>query len=550
MIAHLFVYPGHSVPSGLPTGVTASPLPRAPAAAAQAFAEVLANPAIDTIVGWDLALGAVPWLALSAFAESRDDAWHAGARVTETADGGLFRFVHPLWAYRNPPREQTGAINWELDLRACVLRAATLRTLGGLDAGYDSLPGMARDLGLRMISYGAVCRQRPSLVSVAADPEPPSRADEYRLVARQFSTKWAGYALARSVSEGASPLRELRAFRASRGHRPIARPAPGALLRPVEQAALPDRPQVSVVLPTFGRYKYLAEVLGDLRAQTIRPAQILIADGNLGEDRMPAFYDQFADLPIEVIWHEEGGTCGSRNACLRRATGNFVWFVDDDSRFDANNLEMHLRAMEAYGADVSVGPAYTKSRPELHAEQRELACGFMDCGTTLVRREMLEASGGFDMEFNQYLAGEDAEIGVRFVRAGGLMVNNPLAKRFHYLAPIGGARRSKNNVHRWTRWTLLPRPVQSLYYTAHRHFEPSTAIDAMLQAGVRAGWRRAEGERATPWWRLRTLAAELAALPVTLYRARESVRLGSQMLATGPQIEPLPRRAAAQSGQR
>src|ERR1700733_6888285 len=162
----------------------------------------------------------------------------------------------------------------------------------------------------------------------------------------------------------------------------------------------------------------------------------------------------------------------------------------------------------------------------------------MDCGTTVCRRSILNEVGGFDMQFNQYLAGEDTDLGIRFIRAGGLMLNNPLAKRFHYLAPVGGSR-SKGSVHRFRRWSLVPRPVQSVYYLARRHFEPDVVWDAMLQASLTVGKRRRNGIPATRLWRAGNLIAEVLAVPLTAIRFYRSVRAGRKMTAEGPRIPSL-----------
>jgi GT2 family glycosyltransferase len=163
----------------------------------------------------------------------------------------------------------------------------------------------------------------------------------------------------------------------------------------------------------------------------------------------------------------------------------------------------------------------------------------MDCGTTLCTRAILERVGGFDMQFNRHLMGEDNELVIRFIKAGGLMVNNPYAKRFHYLAPVGGSR-SKGSAHRFQRWSLRPRPVQSIYYLARRHFESSVAWDAMLQASITVGWKRRGNQKGSKRERLETLAAEVAALPLTLLRFWRSARIGQTMLDRGPEIPGLP----------
>ncbi len=539
---HLFVFPAETE-TPLPTvaGITVSRLPRDTIAAARAIDAVLQDSNIATLAFWDLRLGAVPSAAIARFVASLDDAWHPGSRLTGLDEPDLLRHVEPLWVNRpSPAPDVVGAVSWRLDLRATFVRAQAVRQLGGFDPAFDTLAGMARDLGLRLLKRGGVCRQQPDLIaSSPIDHDEPSLADRYRLVGRHFSEKWRAYTFARRLVELPSLSRELDAvWRSSVRAVP---PVPvGALHRDLTATRLPQQVAVSVVLPTLGRYEYVAEVLDDLRAQTVRPTQILIADGNAVEDRQPEVYERYADLPIEVLWHDAPGACGARNVCLPHVTGDYVWFVDDDSRFAADNLEVHLRVMLAYGADVSVGPAYTKNRPELHPEQREIACGFMDCGTTVITRSMLATIGGFDMQFSDNLPYEDSEFGLRVVRAGGLMLNNPLAKRFHYLAPRGGCRVNTNSTHRWSRWSLsVPRPIHSIYYTARRHFESAAMIDAMFQAGLLVGWRRPEGQRATPAWRLRTLVEELAAMPVTALRLRRSIELGKQMVDEGPQIPPL-----------
>lgn len=540
MSLHLFVYPD-ARPVPPPEGASCSALPAEVGAAAEAVDAVLSDSRIETLVFWDSQLGAVPWSDVERFRASLDDAWHAGTKLTGTDAPDLLRFALPLWIYRPAPAaDVVGAVNWRLDLRAAFVRAKVVRRLGGIDRGFQTLAGAARELGLRMIRRGAICRQQPYLVTRPASQIAASRADHYLLLRRQVSPKWAAYGLVRRLLETPrTAAAELRAWRATANLSPVT-PAPiGALQRDLEAVRLPDGVSVSVVLPTFGRYRYLAEVLDDLRAQTIPPTQILVADGNPPGERDLELYKRYADLPIEVLWHEEQGICSGRNACLQRVTGDYVWFVDDDSRFDARNVELHLRGLVAYGADVSVGPATMRARPELTPEQRETTCTGMDCGTTLCTRAILSRVGGFDMQFNLYLAGEDNDLGIRFIRSGGLMVNNPLAKRFHYLAPVGGSR-SKGSVHVFRRWSLRPRPVQSVYYLARRYFEPSAAFDAMLHASMTVGWRRRGGGMATDrFWKLRTLGAEILAGPLTALRFYRSMKIGRQMVRSGPHVPSL-----------
>jgi glycosyltransferase involved in cell wall biosynthesis len=548
MKAHLFLYPSSSEETQPISGLEVYPevsfsrLNSEPRIAAQQIEEVL-NQTLqpELLAFWDESLGAFPWKAFERFSESLDDTWHPGPVLTGNSEPDLLRYVHPLWVYRPDPEVNlAGAINWKLDFRAAFLRTSVWMKLGGLDGGFETLAGAARELGLRCLMRGAVCRQQPSILeNKPARVEYVSLADRYRLVQQSYGARWARYVLLRRIIS-ANPVKEVRAWRKGGvGSSNISKAPTGAAHRAFETVSLPAKPEISVVLPTYGRYRYVAEVLDDLRSQTLKPSQILVADGNPVSDRRPELYLKYGDLPLEVIWLDREGICVSRNECLRRVTGDYVLFLDDDSRIDERNLELHLRILTSYGADVSVGPAYTRQRPELHPQQQEIACTFMDCGTTLCRRSVLQEIGGFDMQFNQHLAGEDGELGVRMVRAGALMLNNPFAKRFHYLAPVGGARSSSNNIHRWRRWSFLPRPTQSILYIARRHFEKSAAWDAVLQSWVLAGWRRADGQPKSAGWKIRTMLAELASIPISLIRLIRSVSFSRKMLKEGPQIPSL-----------
>jgi glycosyltransferase involved in cell wall biosynthesis len=548
MKSHLFIYP-NPTENGRVTSETRygpdcsiSRLEREPRLAARQIDEVVKQrPDLDVLAFWDERLGVFPLAALDRFFHSLDDVWHPGASLNDSPEPDLLRYIQPLWLYRREPEiDLPGAVNWKVNLRAAFLRAEVLRKLGGLDGGFETLSAAAWELGLRWLKAGAVCRQQPTLVSArSGEVELVSLADRYRLIHLHYSAFWTRYILARRLV-GAHPLREVRAWR--KGCTTLSSAGQAYLspaLRSLDSIALPEHSRISVVLPTYGRYRYVAELLQDLRTQTIKPFEVLIADGNPSDERRPDVYDEFADLPLKVIWVRQGGICLARNECLKRASGDYVLFLDDDSRIDAENLEWHLRVLTAYGADVSVGPAYYRDRPDLPPEQRKIACTFMDCGTTLCRRSLLQRIGGFDMQFNEHLAGEDGEFGVRMVRAGALMLNNPFAKRFHYLAPVGGARTSRNNLHRFSRWSFLPRPVASVHYLARRHFEKSASWDAVWQSWILLGWRRSNKQAKSFGWKARTLVAELIALPISLIRLWRSLLISRRMLKEGPSIPSL-----------
>lgn len=491
------------------------------------------NPDADVIVWDQRVVGPLNWKMIHGFMQSKDDVWHAGADLTDVDDEQFLVYIEPYLNYRPTPAAGLDrAVNWKIAPACVMIHGSVLKATGGIEFGYDSPAMSFADLGYYVVKNGGVVRQR-TVRGVGAihgkQTHVPSRKDIYSFINRHYGRSACRYVLFRRTLAGKNYFREAAAFRSAWAHTGQLKKIDAKLARSISVASMEGEYRVSIVLPTFGRYPYLAEVLDDIRKQTIKPIQILVAEGN---ERIPEnenFYKNFNDLPLEVVWLDKEGTCYSRNRCIERVRGNYIWILDDDSRIDPDNLENHLRVLEMYDADVSVGPAYTKDRPDLFEYQKHVACTFMDCGTTLLKTSMVEKAGGFDMQYNNYLANEDGELGIRFVRAGGLMVNNPHARRFHYLAPIGGCRTSSNNLHRWKRWSLKPRPVQSTFYTGLKHYSRKATWEATLRHWVLVGRKKKPKEPGNFLWNVKYILAEILALPLSLYRLQLSIRLAKRM---------------------
>lgn len=88
---------------------------------------------------------------------------------------------------------------------------------------------------------------------------------------------------------------------------------------------------VSVIIPVYNVADYLRECIDSVLGQTYRHIQIiLIDDGSI--DNSPRICDEYAmrDRRIEVIHQRNGGLSDARNAGLRKAVGQYVYFLDSD----------------------------------------------------------------------------------------------------------------------------------------------------------------------------------------------------------------------------
>lgn len=216
---------------------------------------------------------------------------------------------------------------------------------------------------------------------------------------------------------------------------------------------------VSVVVPTFRRPRELGELLNALASQTRLPDEVIVVDA--GASFQPGRSYLFPVIHLE----SSPNVCRQRNAGLRRATGDIVFYFDDDvvpaPDFIAVMLETFETHPEFIGGMGTLPPTtrrwslgnllcrvfllqhefgdggfYGSGMPRHpYGTPGLLRTRVMGGGLCAVRRSRaLESGTGFDegMEHSQ----EDVDFALRFSRVGPLF-HNPGALAQHRPAPAG-----------------------------------------------------------------------------------------------------------------
>lgn len=514
-------------------------LPDGVRAAAPALDDVLARTDAPWLLLWDPLLGDPPADVVAELVRERADAWHAGLALGLAGLPDEDDYVHPTWPLTCDPDPDQEGVSWRTSLAALLVRTEVLRALGGLDPAFEGATGAGLELGRRLVVRGAVPFHTPRLVGHRRLPSARLGAhDRLVLLRRWYAPKWVGYAAARRVLAGAGPVTTARAVtssaRACAAHPPLG--AGAVVERP--PAPLPPDPQVSVVLPTLGRPALVRAVLEALARQTLPPAQVVVVDQTPSEARDPGTYEGL-DLPLEVVHQDRRGQWCARNAGVRRATGDWIAFVDDDSEIDPDFLEQHLAGLVRYRADLSTGASLAVVGAPVPASYAHFRVADQwDSGNGMCHRDLLRDLGLFDEQFDRQRRG-DAEFGLRAQLAGRLVVHNPLAVRRHLKAAEGGLRTdgSWDGYRRAERTGPLPQP-SLLYYARRYHSARQEREDLLLGLATsvvpyhlkrRVGLGGYAG----------LVAREVVHLPSLVRRVRLSRRLASRMVAEGPRIPAL-----------
>lgn len=115
-----------------------------------------------------------------------------------------------------------------------------------------------------------------------------------------------------------------------------------------------DTPAISIIVPVYNMERYLKECLDSIKAQNFKDWEcILVDDGSM--DSSPSICDDYAaqDSRFSVIHKENGGLSSARNAALKKATSDYIGFVDADDWIEPNMYELLFRLIKQSDADIA-----------------------------------------------------------------------------------------------------------------------------------------------------------------------------------------------------
>src|SRR5262245_50480328 len=189
----------------------------------------------------------------------------------------------------------------------------------------------------------------------------------------------------------------------------------------IMQAALRGNPRVTFMIATRNRVSELLETLTNCLAQTGPEKEILVVDDASTDGTYESVRELFP--AVNIVRNElNKGSIASRSDILRRARGDYVIALDDDSRFV--DTDACARIIERMDSDPDLGiiafqvigpenPATMMPAGRLHGEWH---CSSFACCGAAIRRSMLERTGPFAEFFNHMY--EEPDLAIRVWDAG------------------------------------------------------------------------------------------------------------------------------------
>lgn len=114
-------------------------------------------------------------------------------------------------------------------------------------------------------------------------------------------------------------------------------------------------PKVSMIIPVYKTAAWLPKCLDSCLAQTYANIEIILIDDG-SPDNCGEICDRYAeqDARVVVIHQENGGVSAARNAGLKKASGEFVLYVDSDDWIDPDMVECMVKEQLAGQYDLVI----------------------------------------------------------------------------------------------------------------------------------------------------------------------------------------------------
>ncbi|MGD9255575.1 MAG: glycosyltransferase family A protein, partial [Chromatiales bacterium] len=103
---------------------------------------------------------------------------------------------------------------------------------------------------------------------------------------------------------------------------------------------------ISVIIPTCNRVETLPRALDSVLAQTLSVDEVIVVDDGSTDgtaDLVRASYPQ-----VRLLQQPNRGVSAARNRGIRKATGDWIAFLDSDDRWLPAKLEAQFRLIEQH----------------------------------------------------------------------------------------------------------------------------------------------------------------------------------------------------------
>lgn len=223
----------------------------------------------------------------------------------------------------------------------------------------------------------------------------PGLVAEPRLAAAKHHLRW--------LAQHPAPERVARAYPAFDAARE------GRFLSAIEAILAAHRASVdairaSVIMPAFNREGRIGRAIESVIAQGHRNWELLVIDDGSTDGTAAAVAPYLADPRIRLYRQPRTGVGAARNAGLARATGDMVFYLDSDNRWNRRHLQTLLTYLWSTGLESAYSGLAIEDpegnveayRGEHYSADQCLQANYVDLNAYCHSLALWQRAGGFD----------------------------------------------------------------------------------------------------------------------------------------------------------
>lgn len=112
-------------------------------------------------------------------------------------------------------------------------------------------------------------------------------------------------------------------------------------------------PKVSIIMPVYNSENYVGDAIDSVLAQNYRNFELICVNDGSKDNSLKILKDyENKDSRIRVYTKENGGISSARNYGIRKATGEYIAFIDNDDEFEKNLLSDNIKIIEKNKSDI------------------------------------------------------------------------------------------------------------------------------------------------------------------------------------------------------
>lgn len=180
---------------------------------------------------------------------------------------------------------------------------------------------------------------------------------------------------------------------------------------------------VSVIIPTYNRVKFLPACINSVLKQSIPVDEIILVDNNSSDGTVNYIRDNFK--MVRVLIERNKGVSFARNLGILNSKNNWVAFLDSDDEWMPDKIQKQIELIKRLNYKVNfihTNEKWVRNNITLNQKKKHAKKGgyiFQDCldickispSSTLIKKSLFDQYGLFNTKFKVC---EDYELWLRF----------------------------------------------------------------------------------------------------------------------------------------